>query len=113
MTGLLFAREKESEYERATDSGRREPVSVYVDDMRAPFGRMIMCHMIADSIDELHEMADRIGVARRWFQGPPKHDPHYDISLSKRTLAVKFGAKEVSQREIVMVIRKAREGTRD
>ena len=43
-------------------------MAVYVDDMRANFGRMKMCHMIADTIDELHTMADRIGVARRWFQ---------------------------------------------
>ena len=75
-------------------------MTVYVDDMRAPFGRMVMCHMTADTDTELHEMADRIGVARRWFQGPPKHScPHYDIALSKRALAVQFGAVEETQRE--------------
>lgn len=62
---------------------------VYVDDMHAPFGRMLMCHMVADTLDELHAMADRIGVARRWYQGPPvTRWPHYDIALSKRALAV-------------------------
>jgi len=70
-------------------------VSVYVDDMRAPFGRMIMCHMVADTEDELHEMADTIGVARRWYQGD-----HYDIALSKRALAVKAGAIEFTGREL-------------
>jgi len=40
-------------------------VTVYVDDMRAPFGRLVMCHMIADTDGELLEMADRIGVQRR------------------------------------------------
>lgn len=71
-------------------------MTVYVDDMRAPYGRMIMCHMIADSDDELHAMADRIGVARRWHQAPPRHDSHYDIALAKRALAVKGGAVEIT-----------------
>jgi hypothetical protein len=62
-------------------------VSVYVDDMRARYGRMIMCHMLADTPAELHAMADRIGVARRWFQNKAS-TPHYDIALSKRALAV-------------------------
>lgn len=72
-------------------------MSVYVDDMRAPFGRMIMCHMFADTHEELVEMADRIGVARKWIQYPghPVKE-HFDIALSKRSLAVQAGAKEVT-----------------
>jgi hypothetical protein len=73
---------------------------VYVDDMRAQFGRMVMCHMVADTPAELHAMADRIGVARRWFQCPPKASrPHYDIALSKRAQAVAAGAVEITWRE--------------
>lgn len=75
-------------------------MTVYVDDMRAPFGRMIMCHMIADSDEELHAMADRIGVARRWWQTPSKTSgSHYDIALSKRAAAVAYGAREITLRE--------------
>lgn len=74
-------------------------MAVYVDDMHAVpmgrFGRMKMSHMIADSDEELHAMADRIGVARKWFQGD-----HYDIALSKRALAVAAGAKEITLREL-------------
>lgn len=69
-------------------------MTVYVDDMRAGYGRMVMCHMIADTAEELHAMADAIGVARRWYQGD-----HYDIALSKRALAVKLGAIEITWRE--------------
>lgn len=73
---------------------------VYVDDMRAPFGRMVMCHMLADTDDELHAMADRIGVARRWWQSPQKTSgSHYDIALSKRALAVRLGAVEITWRQ--------------
>jgi len=74
-------------------------VTVYVDDMRAAFGRMIMCHMIADTEDELHAMAVLIGVARRWHQAPPKHDSHYDIALSKRDIAVMAGASQITWRQ--------------
>lgn len=69
-------------------------MTVYVDNMRAQYGRMIMCHMIADDEAELHAMADRIGVARWWHQGD-----HYDICLSKRAKAVAAGAVEITQRQ--------------
>jgi hypothetical protein len=66
--------------------------------MRASFGRMVMCHMIADTDEELHAMADRIGVARKWHQDTLSGS-HYDIALSKRALAVKAGAVEVIFRQ--------------
>jgi hypothetical protein len=75
-------------------------VSVYVDQPRYPLGRMIMCHMLADSLEELHAMAGRIGVQRRHFQ----HDgrwPHYDICKAKRELAIRHGAIETSTKDIL------------
>ena len=75
-------------------------MAVYVDNMKARFGRLIMCHMIADTEEELHEMADAIGVSRRWWQSPESTSgSHYDIALSKRALAIKSGAREVTLRE--------------
>lgn len=77
-------------------------MSVYVDDMRAKYGRMVMCHMLADSDDELHAMAARIGVARRWWQDPAtlmSRCSHYDIALSKRALAIQHGAIPITQRQ--------------
>lgn len=68
-------------------------MTVYVDDVRHRFGRMVMCHMWADSHAELIAMADRIGVARRWLQMPPKASwIHFDISLGKKDLAIAAGA---------------------
>lgn len=78
-------------------------MSVFVDNMRARYGRLIMCHMIADTDAELHAMADRIGVARKWHQAPPEHDSHYDIALSKRALAVAAGAVEITLRECAVM----------
>lgn len=85
---------------------------VYVDDMRAGYGRMIMCHMIADTDDELHAMAALIGVARRWHQAPPKvRHSHYDIALSKRAAALAAGAVEITARQCAaMSARKLKTG---
>lgn len=72
-------------------------MTVYVDDMEAPFGTMIMCHMYADTHAELVTMANKIGVQLRWIQyaGDPVK-VHFDIAQSKRKKAVKAGATEVS-----------------
>ncbi len=83
-------------------------MAVYVDNMRAKFGRMVMCHMIADSTDELLSMADRIGVARRWLQKPGAYLEHFDICQSKRALAVEAGAIEVTMRELALKLRERR-----
>jgi hypothetical protein len=82
---------------------------VYVDDMNAEYRRMKMCHMIADTEDELHAMADKIGVARRWHQAKGTPRSHYDICLSKRALAVDFGAREITQRDTVKIVARKRE----
>lgn len=72
---------------------------VYVDDMRAPFGRLILCHMIADTHTELIAMARKIGVATKWIQKPNTPDEHFDISLGKRALAIRYGAIEITWRQ--------------
>ena len=75
-------------------------MTVYVDNYRAKFGRMVMCHMAADTLEELHEMAEKIGMNRSWFQ-----EDHYDVSLTRRKLAIEYGAKEVTSRELVKIAR--------
>jgi hypothetical protein len=43
-------------------------MAVYVDNYNAPFRRMVMCHMAADTHDELISMAKAIGVNKKWIQ---------------------------------------------
>jgi hypothetical protein len=72
---------------------------VYVDNPRNVYGRMKMCHMVADDLGELHLMAELIGMKREWFQGRAS-TPHYDLSLTKRAEAIKHGAVELSRRQM-------------
>jgi hypothetical protein len=83
-------------------------VSVYVDGMQAAFGRMVMCHMLADSTAELLEMADRIGIKRKWLQHGGTEREHFDVCKAKRALAIAAGAKEIGRRELVGILRARR-----
>ena len=69
-------------------------MAVYIDNYKGVFRRMIMCHMFADTLDELHKIAKKIGLKRSWFQNKGSA-PHYDVCKSKRILAVNAGAIEI------------------
>ena len=60
------------------------------------------CHMFTDGdIEELHKMAEAIGMKRSWFQD--KRVKHYDLHARRRQKAVELGAVEVSRREAVKI----------
>lgn len=74
-------------------------MSVYVGVPMWPYGRMVMCHMVADTEAELDEMARQLGLRRAWKQRNRDRRPgtvgalvHYDIAKSKRAQAVRLGA---------------------
>src|ERR1700749_795038 len=75
-------------------------MAVYVDDMyKSPIGQfrgMKMSHMIADTSKELRAMAKKIGVKQKWIQDEGTYSEHFDISLSKRKIAIEKGAKPIS-----------------
>lgn len=78
-------------------------MTVYVDDAFIPFyRRMKMCHMLADTDAELHEMAAKIGMLREWFQNGMS-GPHYDVGVGKRALAIRAGATVITVRQAAMM----------
>lgn len=85
-------------------------MTVYVDDMylyeMGRFGRMKMSHMQADTEEELHTMAQSVGVARKWYQRD-----HYDVAMSTRAKAIEKGAISVPIKTLgYMRLVKARTG---
>lgn len=85
-------------------------MAVYVDeliDYGVTYGRAgpEWSHLTADTIHELHAFAERLGLRRRWFQGPPKHViPHYDLTRGMRAKAVRLGAIEVESDQHISVM---------
>jgi hypothetical protein len=69
---------------------------VYIDNMNAPYRGMKMCHMIADSTEELLTMVDAIGVQRKWIQDAGTYNEHFDICAVKKDKAIQLGAQAVS-----------------
>ena len=78
---------------------------IYVDQPLHFFRGKMYCHLFADTKEELHTFAAKLGLKRHWFQND-KRLPHYDISPLKRAKAVKLGAKEVDRRFVYAQILK-------
>jgi len=75
-------------------------MSIYVDPLMnhgwVLRGRRVnSCHLLADTVDELHVFAQEIGLRRSWYQGKGSR-PHYDLVASKRVEAVLNGAVELN-----------------
>ncbi len=76
---------------------------VYVDSLRDYGWRLgPSSHLIADSQAELHAFAASLGLKRAWFQAPPSSSsPHYDLTATKRSLALKLGARACDKYEFI------------
>lgn len=89
---------------------------ILVDELReytTHLWNRLWCHMMTDDLsptglDELHAMADALGLRREWFQDHPSH-PHYDLPPSKRLQAIKHGAESVTSREMLRRCRRLRQ----
>jgi len=78
-------------------------MAILVDTPIWPFRDRLWCHLVSDtSYDELHVVAEQLGIPRRGFQGD-----HYDIPEEHRDAVVAAGAVEVGSRELVRRLRSA------
>jgi hypothetical protein len=68
-------------------------------------------HLTADTQEELHEFAARLGLRRSYFQpgtpagGKPSPLWHYDLTAGKRAQALRLGARAVSWRDLPGICR--------
>ena len=89
-------------------------MTVYLDDWRQParLGPVDdrWSHLVADTDEELHAFAARLGMRRAWFQDKPgrPHHAHYDLPERARAEAVANGAVEVTWRELGRMLRDRR-----
>jgi hypothetical protein len=83
-------------------------MGVYVDRLRDWGWRLgPSCHLLADTVEELHTFAARLGLKRAWFQDSTSC-PHYDLVAGKRALAVRLGAIELEAQAFVDLLRRLR-----
>lgn len=80
-------------------------MAVYVDNVRVVWRGRLWCHLVADSIDELHKFAGRLRLQRTWFQHAASY-PHYDITVEVRARALELGAFVGSRVQIITCARK-------
>jgi DNA-binding transcriptional regulator YdaS (Cro superfamily) len=99
-------------------------MAVYVDDAHIPAEvqngsrahNSTLCHLTADTQEELHAFAAQLGLKRSYFQpgksigGRPSPFWHYDVTAGKRLQAVKLGAVEIASRDMPNIMR-ARDAT--
>jgi len=64
-------------------------------------------HLCADTLEELHAFAARIGLRREWFQ--EKSSPHYDLTAALYAFARRLGAVVLDRRTLVARLQANRE----
>lgn len=91
-------------------------MAVYVDEAIWPWRGRRWAHLMADSLEELHAFATRLGLKRAWFQAKPGGAAHYDVTDTVRARALQLGAvalvRPADSDTLKAVIRRAREQLR-
>ena len=71
-------------------------MAVYVDDAVTLWRGERWAHLMADTLDELHAFAARLGIPRRAFQDKTS-GAHYDVTAPLRERAIALGAVAISR----------------
>ena len=71
-------------------------MSVYVDDAVTLWRGRRWAHLMADTLPELHAMAEALGLPRRAFQDKTS-GAHYDVDAELREQAILLGAIPISR----------------
>lgn len=82
-------------------------MTVYVDDSRLLWRGRSWCHLVADSVSELHAFAAQLGLRREWFQYRSMY-PHYDVTVSVQRRALALGAQVGDKKTIVACAKRLR-----
>jgi hypothetical protein len=85
-------------------------MAVYVDDSRIRWRGRVWSHLIADTTEELHAFAARLGLGRAGFHRNPTRPwkDHYDIPDAMRQAAIGLGARPITCREAAEMLRARR-----
>lgn len=71
-------------------------MTVYVDDAVTLWRGRRWAHLMADTLEELHAFAARLGLPRRAFQDR-RSGAHYDVDAQLRSIALALGAQPISR----------------
>lgn len=71
-------------------------MTVYVDDAVNLWRGRRWAHLMADTLDELHAFAAKLGIPRHAFQDKTS-GAHYDVPADLREQALRLGAIPVSR----------------
>lgn len=78
-------------------------MAILVDTPIWPYRDRLWCHLVSDtSYDELHAVAEQLGIPRHGFQGD-----HYDLPAEMRDAAIALGAEPVTGRELITRLRES------
>ncbi|MEE1993657.1 DUF4031 domain-containing protein [Pseudomonas syringae pv. syringae] len=75
-------------------------MTIYVDNVKIQWQGREWCHLVAETLHELHSFARALGLKRSWFQGAASY-PHYDVTVEIRAKALRLGAREGCRKKIM------------
>ena len=86
-------------------------MACYVDTVRAyptaGLRHTRFCHLLADTREELHALAEELGVPSRFLQDHPWRW-HHDLPEPLRDRAIALGAREITMHEVGALLKARR-----